>query len=106
MTDPTIRIIDPLQIAQERFERYCKTHALYVAGDTDDLQVAEVAALIAIAGLLRALAFTQAGMLAHTHQQSGTCTNPTEHPQGCRCAMSGIIGEQPNDDGPGGWRAP
>jgi hypothetical protein len=52
---PVIRVVDPLQIAQARFERYCKAHAVYVAGDDEDLDVAEVAALIAIAGALRTL---------------------------------------------------
>ncbi len=52
---PVIRVVDPLAIAQNRLEGYLQNHRVKVVGDDDDLQVAEVAALISIAQALKVL---------------------------------------------------
>lgn len=51
-----IRVVDPLDIAQERLKKHLTLYPVQVVGTDDDLQVAEVAALIAIAQGLRVLA--------------------------------------------------
>ena len=56
---PVIRVVDPLEIAQRRVKDYLHYHPQksFVLGDeTDDLQVAEIMALISIAQSLSVLA--------------------------------------------------
>lgn len=48
-----VLLIDPVALAQERLERHMKAHPSHLVGQDDDLQIAEVAALIAIAMALR-----------------------------------------------------